>query len=125
MYETCGQSPFWATKYTVEEKSIISHQIKPIDSIDLHNDWHKLIKIRNNDLKCPSRCRTGLKVVDYFTFEERLHTKGKYNVNYFEFISNIDYFKRKKIIHNMLIYYEKIQNKKIYLYCTRTCSIFA
>jgi len=98
--------------YTAEEKSIISNQIKPIDSIDLHNDWHELIKIRNNDLKCSSRCRTGLKVVDYFTFQERLHTKGKYNVNYFEFISNIDHFKKKRFIHNMLIYYEKNTKQK-------------
>ena len=57
------------------------------------------------------RCRIGNNIVDYFTFTERLNTKGKYDINFFEFISNIDEFKKKKFINNMLNYYEDVKNK--------------
>jgi hypothetical protein len=58
-----------------------------------------------------SRCRIGNNCVDYFTFVERLNTKGKYNTSYFDFIVNIDEFKNKKFIANMLKYYEDVKNK--------------
>jgi hypothetical protein len=58
-----------------------------------------------------ARCRTGNNIVDYFTFTERLKTKGKYNVNFYEFVANIEIFKNKKFINNMLTYYENVKNK--------------
>ena len=33
------------------------------------------------------RSLVGNNVVDYFTFTQRLETKGKYNINFYEFIS--------------------------------------
>jgi hypothetical protein len=50
-------------------------------------------------------------VVDYFTFPYRLETKGKYNINFYEFIERIDEFKEKKFIQTMLTYYKDVKNK--------------
>ena len=53
----------------------------------------------------------NLNVVDYFTFIQRLETKGKYDVNFFEFLHRIDEFKKKKFIQTMLTYYKDVKNK--------------
>ena len=92
----------------------VSKQIKPYVSIDA--DMNELIMLGNEmldnpDHKISSRCRTGNDVVDHFTFEERLKTKGKYNINFYEFVERIDEFKEKKFIQNMLTYYENVKNK--------------
>jgi hypothetical protein len=92
----------------------ISKQIKPDACID--TDMNELIELglkmlENPDHKVSSRCRTGNNVVDHFTFEERLKTKGKYNVNFYEFVERIKEFKEKKFIQNMLTYYENVKNK--------------
>ena len=50
-------------------------------------------------------------IVDYFTFKQRLETRGKYNVNFYEFVANIETFKKKKFIQNMLTYYKDVKNK--------------
>jgi len=101
--------------YTDIEKVTISKNIKMITLNDAIEDFNKLKNIANNfvknDCNISSRCRTGNNIVDYFTFTERLNTKGKYDINFFEFIANIDEFKKKKFIANMLKYYEDVKNK--------------
>ena len=89
---------------SVNQCQTISRLIKPTISID--NDINDLIKLGNEmltnpDHKISSRCRTGNDVVDHFTFEERLKTKGKYNINFYEFVERIEEFKQKKFIQNM------------------------
>lgn len=101
--------------FTDIEKIMISKHIKSISSKDAIEDFNKLKIIANNLLKNPydisSRCRTGNNIVDYFTFTERLNTKGKYDINFFEFMINIDEFKKKKFIMNMINYYDTVKNK--------------
>ena len=97
--------------YTDIEKVEISKSIKMISLNDAMEDFNKLRLIGSKACIISSRCRTGNNVVDYFTFTERLNTKGKYDVNFFEFIANIDEFKKKKFISNMLKYYEDVKNK--------------
>jgi tRNA1(Val) A37 N6-methylase TrmN6 len=98
--------------YTNNEKLDISREIKPITEQMLIKDYLKLINIGVNSQNESPRCRTGNNTVDYFTFHERLNTKGKYNTNYYEFICNLDEFKKKKFIQNMLNYYHSKKNKK-------------
>lgn len=97
------------------EKISISRNIKMITLDDVVEDFNKLRLISNNFVKnhcnISPRCRTGNNIVDYFTFTERLNTKGKYDVNFFEFLVNIEEFKKKKFISNMLKYYEDVKNK--------------
>jgi 16S rRNA G966 N2-methylase RsmD len=93
------------------EKETIAKKIKNISIIDIEREMEKLIEIGNKASEISPRCRIGNNIVDYFTFTQRLETKGKYNVSFFEFIQNIDEFKKKKFIRNMLEYYTTTKNK--------------
>jgi tRNA1(Val) A37 N6-methylase TrmN6 len=97
--------------FTNEEKEKIANQIKNISMNQLEREMNELINIGSNAYTMSPRSRIGNNIVDYFTFQQRLETKGKYNINFYEFIINIDEFKKKKFIQNMLIYYETVKNK--------------
>jgi 16S rRNA G966 N2-methylase RsmD len=97
--------------YSKDEKIEISKKIKDISLDDLENDFLKLIEIGTNANTMSERSKIGNNVVDYFTFLQRLETKGKYDVNFFEFLVNIDTFREKKFIQNMLKYYNDVKNK--------------
>jgi 16S rRNA G966 N2-methylase RsmD len=97
--------------FTKEEKIKISKNIKDISIDELNKDMDKLINIGTNALNMSSRSTIGNNVVDYFTFLQRLETKGKYNVSFFEFLANIDTFKQKKFIQTMITYYKDVKNK--------------
>lgn len=98
-------------KYSNEEKEKMSKLIKNINMKMVDTEMNKLINIGKDAHTMSPRCRIGNNVVDYFTFTQRLHTRGKYNVNFFEFVANIDTFKQKDFIKNMLTYYENVKNK--------------
>jgi len=97
--------------YTKEEKKDISKKIKDISLEDVEEEMEKLIKIGKNANMISERSKIGNNIVDYFTFVERLETKGKYDVNYFEFLVNIEIFREKKFIQTMLKYYKDVKNK--------------
>jgi len=94
-----------------QDKNHISNQIKNISVIEVEREMDKLIEIGTNAHLMSSRSRIGNNIVDYFTFTQRLETKGKYNINFFEFVENIEEFKKKKFIQNMLTYYKEVKNK--------------
>jgi 16S rRNA G966 N2-methylase RsmD len=97
------------------DKKTISRQIKKINLELVDKEMSLLMKYRENHcnkINISSRCRTGNNIVDYFTFLQRLETRGKYNANFFDFLSNIDEFKKKKFIQTMLTYYKDVKNKK-------------
>jgi 16S rRNA G966 N2-methylase RsmD len=97
--------------FTNEEKLEISRQIKNISFQGVDEEMKQLVKIGTNACNMSPRSRIGNNIVDYFTFSQRLSTKGKYNINFYEFIINIDEFKKKKFIQNMLEYYDTVKNK--------------
>jgi len=101
----------YSESFSPNEKLVISKMIKNISIEDVKQDFTDLKNIGKNASTISERCRIGNNIVDYFTFRERLETKGKYNANFFEFISNIEEFKKKKFIINMLEYYDKVKNK--------------
>jgi len=90
-------------------------QIKNISIEDVETDYQELKQmsdgIKKGTTKVSDRCRVGNNIVDYFTFEERLRTRGKYDINFYEFVERIDEFSKKKFIQNMLLYYETTKNK--------------
>jgi 16S rRNA G966 N2-methylase RsmD len=96
---------------TDDLKTQIANKIKDITVADLEEDMGKLIQIGKDAYTMSSRSRIGNNVVDYFTFRQRLETKGKYDISFFEFIQNIDEFKKKKFIQTMLTYYKDVKNK--------------
>jgi 16S rRNA G966 N2-methylase RsmD len=97
--------------FTENEKKNIANKIKNISINDVEREMNKLIKIGNNSHTMSPRCRIGNNIVDYFTFQQRLETKGKYNSSFYDFVLNINEFKKKKFIQNMLIYYSNVKNK--------------
>jgi predicted RNA methylase len=92
-------------------KHEIANKIKNITIDTVETEMNSLIRIGKDANKISERSRIGNNVVDYFTFKQRLETKGKYNVNYFEFLQNIEEFKKKKFIQTMLAYYKNVKNK--------------
>jgi predicted RNA methylase len=99
-------------KFRENEKKEIAKQIKNISFEIMDKEMDKLIKIGENANTMSERIKIGNNVVDYFTFVQRLETKGKYDVNFYDFLENIDFFKEKKFIRNMISYYKNIKNKK-------------
>ena len=101
--------------FTKEQKREIAYQIKPICFETVKTEFDELKNLAQNPAcleNISERCRLGNNVVDYFSFAERLETKGKYNVNYFGFIRNIELFEEKKFIQTMIHYYNTEKNKK-------------
>ena len=97
--------------FTNEEKQLVASHIKNISLSDIDDEMVKLIQIGKGAKDIGPRSRIGNNIVDYFTFVQRLETKGKYNLNFFEFVERIEEFKKKKFIQTMLTYYETVKNK--------------
>ena len=97
--------------FSRDEKREIAKCIKDIDLIIVDREMQSLMQIGINAREQSERSKIGNNIVDYFTFIQRLETKGKYNVNYFEFLANVDTFREKKFIQNMLTYYKMVKNK--------------
>ena len=97
--------------YTDLEEENISKSIKNISLETVDREMDKLIKIGSNLSEISPMSHIGNNIVDYFTFTQRLKTKGKYDIHFFEFVFNIDEFKKKKFIQNMLTYYADVKNK--------------
>jgi hypothetical protein len=96
---------------TDSKKTNIALKIKNISQDMLDTDMANLLAIGKNAHRQSPRSRIGNNVVDFFTFKQRLETKGKYNTSFFEFLENIEEFKKKKFIQTMLNYYTNIKNK--------------
>ena len=96
----------------MEEKQKIAEAIKPI-TLDMARKEFMMLRQIGADAGLQSaRCRVGNNVVDCFTFAQRLETRGKYNVNFFEFVEQWEtVFSQKKFIQNMFHYYETEKNK--------------
>ena len=94
-----------------EEKNAIANAIKDISLNDVDKEFAELVKIGSTAHTVGPRSRIGNNIVDYFTFIQRLETKGKYDASFFDFLQNIDEYKKKKFIQNMLTYYKNVKNK--------------
>ena len=99
------------TNILASDKLYISKQIKNITLQDVEKEMNILMKIGKDAYSISPRSRIGNNVVDYFTFLQRLETKGKYDVNFFDFLQNIEEFKKKTFIQTMLKYYKDVKNK--------------
>jgi len=131
---------------TQEYKKFIANKIKPISEIDAETDFETLRTTVDNallsatatddtkgEIEFKERC--GNNVVDFFTFQERLETRGKYNASFYDFVKNIEEFKKKKFIQTMFTYYSTVKNarglkneyivmKEVYNICISAINIF-
>jgi hypothetical protein len=85
-------------------QQIIATEIKPITLAEAIADLNKLILIKNPK----TESRIGNKFIDYFTFEERLATKTRKGMNFYEFICNTEY-QARPYIKNLLVYQEGLK----------------
>lgn len=92
-------------------KVFIANQIKNISLDDVNREMNQLINIGTDACNIGPRSRIGNNVVDYFTFVQRLETKGKYDASFFDFLQSLEDFKKKKFIQTMLSYYTEVKNK--------------
>ena len=98
--------------WTPARKAEIAHLIKPITLAQADDEFRQLVALGTAAGTKGARCRLGNNVVDFFTFAQRLETRGKYNVNYYEFVDQLDtVFRPKPFVANMLRYYETVKNK--------------
>ncbi len=68
----------------------IARTIKPLTEEQAIND---LLKLKNIDITTiSSKSRVGQIFIDYFTFCERLNTKGKRGISFFDFVYNIELY---------------------------------
>mgnify|MGYP001027578398 CR=1 FL=1 len=85
----------------------IANRLQNISEKSIVNEYSKLkIFSCKNALKASGRTRLGNKIVDAFTFVERLHTKGHQNVSFYEFWEQRDNYKKKTYIQKMLEFYK-------------------
>ena len=94
----------------------IAYKIKPITSSMCAEDYAALCEKANalqsgEENVVTDRCQIGNNVVDCYTYTERLYTRSKYNIHFFDFVERIEEFKEKKFVRNMLTYYENVKNK--------------
>ena len=84
----------------ITEKGYIARQIRNYTYEQVTNDFYKL---RNVDLETVSPIsRIGNKSVDYFTFVERLNTKGFKNISYFELLADRHFYEQKTSIKRLI-----------------------
>ena len=130
-----------------ENKKFIANKIKCIHENDIELDFEALKNVVNaallstntndNNVKggIEFKERVGNNIVDFFTFKERLETRGKYNIHFYDFVKNIEEFKKKKFIQNMFTYYSTVKNarglkneyivmKEVYNICISAINIF-
>lgn len=98
---------------TKQTDKTISLNIKNISKEKIIKEFNTLREIYKQGKieSTGERCLIGNGIVDHFTFTQRLYTRGKYNVNFYEFVERIEEFKEKKFIQNMLNYYATVKNK--------------
>ena len=70
------------------DKKFIANRIKNISMKDVEREINELIKIGKDAHTIGPRSRTGNNIVDYFTFVQRLETKGKYDTNFSNYMLN-------------------------------------
>lgn len=88
-------------------KRNIAVEIKNIDIETVYTEWWELKKLseRPQELECLNgRSKIGCDLIDYYFFLNRLETIGNKGINFYDFIKNIDYYKTKKYIQNLLNY---------------------
>jgi len=126
-----SKTPKLTNNFTINEKVKIANQIKQPNFELVECEMNKLINLGPAIKSLPERSLLGNSIIDYFTFVERLETKGKYNANFYDFLYNIEYFKQKKFIQTMLKFYrekkyklnDELYNKNLYKIYKETYNI--
>ena len=91
--QSCGMKKpaiEYTESFSLDQKKEIAKSIKNITEEQIKKEFIELNLIGAEAHTKSERCRIGNNIVDYFTFPQRLETRGKYDVNYFEFIKIVN-----------------------------------
>jgi len=93
--------------YNINQKIKLANRIRDISEDELLIDYNKLVEEGNkmNNVDKYERSdfsRIGNKAVDYFTFSERLNTKGPKKLSFYELWNNKPEFQRKPFVQKLI-----------------------
>jgi hypothetical protein len=87
----------------------VAERIRRISEWDAVDDFHKLGDLNPNNISPLSR--RGLKIVDYFTFHERIRTVGNKGISFMEFLDLYDrVYANKPCIQRQMQYYRETRD---------------
>ena len=108
-------------------KSQIVTELKGITIQEAEKDWYEIVTKTQEEIEnLNGRSRLGCKLIDYYFFEQRIETIGNKGINFFQFVENIEDYKKKKYIQTLLTYCDnnnryKDSIIKKYYYCYGLC----
>lgn len=89
---------------SLEEKEELSKQIREYSSEDIAKDYARLRHIGCNAKNQSTKMLVGNRVVDAFTFNERLNTVGSKGISFYDFWKNREFYSRKKYVKKYLAF---------------------
>lgn len=108
-------------------KSQIVKDLKEITFPEVIKDWDEIVAKTPKAIEdLNGRSRVGCNLIDYYFFENRIETIGNKGINFFQFVDDIENYKKKKYIQTLLTYCEthnryKDSVIKKYYYCYGLC----
>lgn len=109
------------------DKSQIVKELKDVTFPEVLKDWLEIVaKTLEAIENLNGRSRIGCNLIDYYFFEQRIETIGNKGINFFQFVDNIESYKKKKYIQTLLTYCDnnnryKDSIIKKYYYCYGLC----
>jgi hypothetical protein len=89
------------------EREQLSHQIREYSHDDILRDYTRLVHIGCDAHKQGNKMLTGNRVVDAFTFTERLNTVGTKGISFYDFWENREKYARKPYVQKYLAFAKK------------------
>ena len=94
-------------KITPTQKSAMIKEMSSITKEEALADYTKLEEVGCDKLTTiPPLSKIGNKVVDFFTFPQRIETKGKTGLNFFDFWDTKSFYAKKPYIQRILAYFK-------------------
>jgi hypothetical protein len=91
-------------RLSLPQKEDLAKQIREYSADDIANDYQRLRDIGCRAKRQSNKMLVGNRVVDAFTFTERLNTVGSKGINFYDFWENRELYSRKKYVKNYLVY---------------------
>jgi hypothetical protein len=92
--------------FNLEDKIAIAKQLRDYTNDEMKKDFLKLKSVSKINL----RGLMGNKIVDNFTFYERLEVRGLKGINYYDFLSNIHEYQKRNYYKTLEEYNKKTRN---------------
>ena len=99
------------TQMTTDEKMELSKQIREYSSEDIAKDYARLRDIGCKAKDQSTKMLVGNRVVDAFTFTERLNTIGSKGISFYDFWKNREFYSRKKYVKKYLAFANRQHNQ--------------